>query len=295
MTRVMSISSGGGSVTLNGSNGIAAKSRLRGTGLPPVSTEWFEGAGDGASFRGGRTLARVMDVDLKVYGIDRNAVRERLSLLGRIFSLRNAPVRLTVELDGDEWFVDVVRTGGGDWAWDSDTDGRTFVKTIITVQAGDPYWTRVDEEQRLLVPGGLGVGMLGPGVSLVTLSLSSSSGFGSVDFENAGDVPAYGVWTIRAPFTQIELVSQAGETLLWGTGGDGVAGASKATGFVQIDMELGTAVDELGANMYGGFGPVPRFWEIPEGLSTATVNVVGASGGSTQIEVIWRAKRWVMF
>lgn len=294
MTRVMSLSSLGGAIELGQTTGIKALAQLRGTGLPPVSTQWFEGAGDGATFRGGRNLARVLDIPLKVYGANREAVRARLSLLGRIFALPNV-VRLTVSLDGDEWFVDVVRTGGGDWTWGSDTDGSTFVKTVITAQAGDPFWQRVDSEARNVVPGGGGRGLLRAGVSLTQLQLSSSSGFGAVDFENTGDVAAPGIWTINAPFTGFTLISPTGEAITWGTGGNGALGASKATGFIKVDTELGTVVDETGANKYTGLAAVPRFWSIPPGASKATIVAYDPNVAVTTINVVWNARRWVMF
>lgn len=294
MTRTLDFASPGGSVVLDGSNGIQAKIRTRGTGLPPVAVQWFEGAGDGASFRGGRNLPRVMDLDLKVYGADRDAVRDRMSLLGRIFALPNQ-VRMTATLDGIAWYADIVRTGGGDWDWASDTDGRTFIKTIITVQAGSPYWTSKDGESRIIALGGLGVALFGTGVSLTTLSISESSASGEVQFTNSGDVPAFGVWTVRAPFSGFDLVSPSGDVLSWGTDGDGVRGATKASGFVMVDMAQGTAVDETGANVYGGFGPAPRFWAIPPGGSDASVIVEDAVAGSTRVEVSWNPMRWVMF
>lgn len=291
--RVMSLSSLGGSIVADGRRGFEAKARLRGTGLPPVSTQWYEGAGDGASFRGGRTLARTLDLDLKVSGRDRAVMSERLSLLGRIFALRAGDVRLTVDLDGDEWFVDVRRTGGGDWAWDSDTDGDTFVKTVITVQAGDPYWTRLDEEARRIAPGGIGAGLLND-TSLSKLELSTTTALGEVEIVNSGDVEVFPLTTVWAPFTGFELRSAEGESLLWGTGGNGVEGAVKSTGFIQIDHDLGTVVDETGANRYGGLGDVPRFWALQPGTSTATITAFNA-GAETRIDMLWRPKRWVMF
>lgn len=294
MTRVMSLSSLGGSVVLDGSTGVQAKIQMRGTGLPPVSTQWFEGAGDGASFRGGRNLARVMDMTIKVFSGDgRAAVRDRLSLLGRIFSLRAGDVRLTANLDGDEWFVDVRRTGGGDFDWEADTDSVSYIKTVITLQAGDPYWTQLDQESQKLTTGGTGRGLL-KAAPLSNLELSTTTALGVGEIENTGDVPVFGVWTIKAPFSGFELTSPFGESLLWGTAGDGVPGAVKGTGFIVVNMELGTAVDESGANAYGGFGPVPRFWAVEPGVSEVGV-LVNDPTGDTEVLVIWNPKRWVMF
>lgn len=293
MTRTLDFASPGGSVVLDGSNGIQAKIRTRGTGLPPVAVQWFEGAGDGAAFRGGRNLPRVMDLDLKVYGIDRAAVWDRMSLLGRIFALPNQ-VRMTATLDGVKWYTDIVRTGGGDWDWGSDTDGRTFIKTILTVQAGSPYWTAADPDTRLVTPGGVGVVLFGTGVSLTTLSIAAASAEGLVQFTNAGDAASPALWTIRAPFSGFDLVSPSGDLLSWGTGGNGVRGATKATGFIRVDMAMGTAVDETGANRYGGFGPAPRFWSIPTGSSQASV-ILDDATTATVVEVIWNPLKWVMF
>jgi hypothetical protein len=293
MARVLALRSLGGELTLDGSNGVQAKSKARGFGLPDVATQWFEGAGDGASFRGGRVLPRVLELTIKVYGRTPAAVRDRLALVGRIFQLRSGPVRLSCSIDGEPWFVLVRRTGGGDWDWDSDTDGKTFVKTVLTVQAGDPYWTREDEETRSVTPGGLSSGLLFGG-SLSALKLSTTTAQGQVQIENTGDVDAFPVTTVFAPFTGFELTSPAGERIIWGTAGNGVAGAAKASGFVVVNHDLGTVVDELGANRYGGLGDVPRFWAVEPGLSTATITTFGAGAG-THIDMIWQPRREVMF
>lgn len=291
--RVMSLSSVGGEVVADGRSGVRAKTRLRGTGLPPVATQWFEGAGDGAVYRTGRVLARTMDLDLKVYGKNREQVRAGLSLLGKIFAPGAGDVRLTVDLDGDPWFVDVRRTGGGDWSWDSDTDGSTFVKTIITVQAGDPYWTRVDEEQRSITPGGLDRGLLN-NVSLSQLAVSTTTALGEVDIENTGDVEVFPRTTIWAPFTGFELVSPKGERVLWGSGGRGTLGEPKTSGFITVDHVLGTVEDETGQNLYRGLGNAPRFWALQPGTSRALITAFDGGAG-TRIDMLWQPKRWVMF
>lgn len=293
MTRILSLASAGGSVVLDGRSGMKAGLKVRGTGLPSVTAEWFEGAGDGKSYQGGRTLSRVLDLPVKVYGIDRLAVSDRLSALGRIFRVPNV-VRLTANLDGIQWYVDVVRTGGGDWGWDNDTDGRTFVKTVLTVEAGDPFWAALDVQQRVIKPSTGGGGLLGPGISLVTLTLSEDNASGVVGFDNTGDVPAPVQWTIRAPFSGFTLTSPTGEVIDWGSAGDGVPGATKTTGYIVVDTDLGTVVDEAGVNQYGGLGPAPQFWLIPNGASTATISMSGTSGAS-QIEAVWRPRKLVMF
>lgn len=286
MARIMSIESAGGRVEAGRLSGVRLLAGLRGSGLPPVALQWFEGAGDGATLRGGRNLSRVMDLRLQVYGTGRAEVNEAMSLIGRIFALGAGPVRLRFELDGEAWYTLVARTGGGDWEWGADSDGSTFIHTTITVQAGDPYWTRELQEQRSIVPGGLGRGLI-KDTTLSKLQVSTTTAFGSVDFNNTGDVPAYGIWTITAPFSGFQLVSQSGEALVW-TG-------EKPTGHLVVDTELGTVTDELGANRYAGFASAPRFWAIPAGASAATVVADDAAAPGTTIRVVWNVKKWIMF
>lgn len=287
MTRTLSMESRGGALTLDGSSGIRVGLKVRGTGLPPVSLQWYEGAGEGSSLRGGRTLARIMDIPIKVYANNRSEVDDLLQQISKIFAVQNAPVTLTLNLDREVWSLQVVRTGGGDWDWGADTDGSTYLKMIVTVQTdGSPYWMRQDSTGRDLTPGGVGIGLLGAGVSLAQLRLANMEGLGTVQFENVGDVDAYPNWTLHGPFTGFSLAR--GDLVLSWTG-------AVATGErVLIDTAQGTIVDGAGANLYGGLAPAPKFWTIPEGTSTASIVLSGA-GGTSRIEVNWHPRRLAVF
>ena len=289
MTRVLGIASQGGTLRTDDGQGIRAGLNVRGTGMPPVSNQWFAGAGDGESYRGSRVLPRVLDVPFKVYGDSRAAVWDRISLISRIFDPRLGPVRLTIELDGEEWYADVRREGGGDWSWGEDTDGSTYLKTIVTAKAGDPYWQRSNEESKNIVLGGLGRGLLKTtaGVdSLSKLRVSTTAAFGSVTFSNSGDVEAFGKWRVTAPFDGFSLISPFDEALTFED--------TKTTGWIDVDMELGTITDELGENRYDGLAATPRFWTIPSGESEADVLVESATSDS-RITVIWSPRKWVLF
>lgn len=285
--RVLSLSSRGGDLVLDGSAGVKARLEVRGMGMPDVSLQWFDGAGDGSSFRGGRTLPRTIDMPVKVYGADRAEVLTRYSRLARIMSLDNAPVTLTSDYDGQQWRLDVVRTGGGDFTHGQDTDGSTFVMTTITVQAGDPFFERVDGEGRKIAPAGIGLGLLGPGQSLVQLILSSTDGFGDVSFNNSGDVDAWPTWTFYAPFDGF-AISRDGLGLGWtGT-------TRKTTGSITVNTREGTVVDETGANRYGELDPAPKFFPVPVGSSTGSV-VMANAAGDAHADVVWRPRKLVLF
>lgn len=287
--RVISLKSGGGEIVAN--DKIKVGLSVRGTGMPPIATQWFEGAGDGANYRGARVLSRVLDLPVKVYGSDRAEVWGGMSLVARVFAPLAGDVVLQVDLGGEGWQTRVRRTGGGDWTWGVDTDGKTFIKTIITIQAGDPYWVRTAAESRTITPGGLGRGLIRtPSPRLHALRVSTNNALGQVEFENPGDVPTDARWIVSGPFVGFTLTSPSGEVLSWN--GTMLAGQS-----IIIDTETGIIVDQTGANRYGGLGPVPKFWQIPAGISTAGIELIDAVSGDGQsdVRVSWNPRKWVLF
>lgn len=300
--RSISIASAGGSLNLDGSEGYRAKLAVRGTGMVGVSVQWAEGAGDGKSFRGGKTLGRQFDLPVKIYADpsnweDRDLVRARYAKLAQVLSLDNAPVRVTIDLDadgaGDAWWADMVRVGGGDFSWETDTDGRSYIKVVFTLESGDPYWTSEDQESKVIEPVGVGLGILGPGISLVQLRVGSTSGFGETTIMNTGDVSAYPIWTFEAPFSGFAIVSEYGEILTWDSVEAGI-GASKATGYIRVNTQDGTVVDELGANQYTGLGERPQFWAVRPGQTDASATMDDAGAG-TRATVVWNRRREVLF
>lgn len=287
MARVLAVSSAGGALTLGEASGVRAGLKVRGLGMPGVSLQWFEGAGEGRSFRGGRTLSRVVDMPVKINGANRQEVLERYSALARIFALDNAPVTLTLELDNEGWRANVVRTGGGDYTMGDDTDGSTFLKTVLTLESGDPYWTRVNSEARVITPGGLGIPLIGPGQSLAQLRMSNTEGSGSVEFTNTGDVLAWPEWRVLPPFQAFEF-QRAGLSLEWSQP------ATKTTGWIDVNSIDGTVTDETGANRYDGLSAAPKFFGIPPGTTQASVLLTAASAG-TRVNVAWHPRKVVLF
>lgn len=285
--RLFSISSPGGSMNLDGSSGVRARLQVRGMGLPGVSLQWFDGAGDGSSFRGGRTLPRTLDMPIKINGTGRGDVLAKFSALARIIRLP-FEATLTATFDDDEYRLSVARTGGGDYTMGVDTDGSTVLLTTITFQAGRPFWEQVDSEGREIKPEGVGLGMLGPGQSLASLILGSVDGFGSVSFTNSGDVDAWPTWTVVAPFSGFAFVRSDGLTLEWE--GD----TMKSSGSIVVDTLAGTVVDETGANRYGELLPAPKFFSVQPGTTLASI-VLGDAAGGSKVLVNWHPRKLVMF
>lgn len=249
--------------------GAQALAGVTGLGLPPVQVQWIEGAGDGSTFRGQRVLPRDIDLPLFFEASDRPALKELLSRLARMMT-GECQLRI-VEPDESYWFVNVRRVGGGTYVYGSDTIGETDMSMVLTLRAGDPFWTSSSYSAPVIKASGAGRGLLnGP---LTALKLKSGQAFGDILMENRGDAPAYPVWEITGPGANFKAVSPTGEVLQWnGTLLSGVK--------LTIDTKTGKVFDSTGANRFASMAPAPRMWKIPPGTTTAKVTIDTAVAGT---------------
>lgn len=268
-------------VELNG-YGVQSLRGATGLGLPPVSVQWLEGAGDGASYRGTRVLPRDMDFPLLILGRSREELK---SLLSRLAVMVSKPAKLVfVDERGDEWTTDVVRVGGGDYTYGTDTTGEDELMLVLTLRAGDPFFTstRVQSQR---ISNDSAIGLL-TGHSLTELRLSSAQNMGTVTLVNNGDAKAYPVWKLVGPGTNFSAVSSNGEILTW-------SGTLAQGETLTIDTKAGTVVDGKGANRYAGLARRPQMWAIPGGTTTADIVFNGTTPGASSVTVQWQARRWV--
>lgn len=293
MPRSFSLQSSGGVIPLGGASPFKLLRTMKGTGLPPVQNQWFEGAGNGASWRTARVLPRRLDLPFKITGANRQVVWSRFEALARVFAPEAGPVRMRITLDGEEWFTEFRREGGGDPSWaDSDTDGETVLMTVISVKSGDPFFTRADATSQQIALGGLGRGLI-KATSLSKLQVSTTNSFGQVDLFNPGSVGATARWVLAGPYDAFELISPSGQILRWDAGLDQhpAPGVGES---ITVDFEFGTAVDNEGRNRFAGFDGVPVFWRIPPGTNRASVELLNGTGDSS-VTIFFNPKRWVVF
>lgn len=254
--------------------GVQALEGILGFGMPGQDNHFFEGAAAN-TYRGSRLRPRQIDLPLVLTATDRAALNRRFSDLYTVLNPRYGLTRLTYGLpDGDSWFVDVVRSGGGDYRRNrADTDLETTLKVdVLTLVATDPFWTRARPESFRIVQDDSGRGLL---PNLAELQVSSAGAFGRREVINVGDEDAWPVITAKGPFTQVNLVGPHGEVLRWN-------GNILADNGLVFDANKGTVVDFNGVNRYDGLtsDPVPRFWSIEPGSSQVTVEMTGTSGGT---------------
>lgn len=270
---------------LNGivTNGVGyqALTGLSGIGLPPVSTQWLEGAGDGSTYRATRVLSRDIDLPLDILGADRNQLK---SLISRLVMVLAAPATLYVtEPDGTEWFTKVVRVGGGEMTYGVNTIGENDAQIIVTLRAADPYFSSTQVYQETMI-GGTSTPPFAP--NLLTMPVSANQTLGSLTVNNVGDAPAFPVWTVTGPGSNLQLISPTGETFRW-------TGTLTAGQQLIVDTKTGSVTDGAGVNKYASVYTAPRFWSIKPGVSTATVSLSGPSSATTVV-CAWRARKWLV-
>ncbi|AWY07584.1 minor tail protein [Streptomyces phage Yosif] len=257
--------------------GMQATTGMTGLGLPPVSTQWLEGAGDGAIYRRTRVLSRDIDVPLDIVGRDRADLAALLSRLARVLS---GPCKLRLVMDDDsDWSIDVIRVGGGDYEMGSGRD----LQTVITLRAGDPYWTSSKFTNHVIGGDAGGTTFLS---GLVKMPVASSQAIGSITLENTGDVAAYPVWTIYGPGNNFKAVSPNGETLYW-------KGTLLAGQTLTIDTRKGLVVREDGSNQYAKLDTAPRFWAVEPGTATCTAEMLDVTPAS-KIVCSFQPRKWMV-
>ncbi|AWN07388.1 minor tail protein [Streptomyces phage Maneekul] len=261
--------------------GVQALTGVSGLGLPPVAVQWIEGAGDGAVYRRSRTLPRDIDIPLDIVGRNRQDLKDHISRLSLMLA---GPCTLRmIEDDGTNWSTTVVRVGGGEYTYGTDTIGSTDLQTVITLRAGDPYWTSSTITAKQ-VGGDLTAAAFVS--SFGSMPVAASQAIGSILLENTGDASAYPVWEIFGPGNNFKAVSPSGEVLHW-------KGSLSAGQRLIVDTRQGTVVDSTGANRYADLAAAPRFWAIEPGISTAEASLLDVTNAS-KIVCSWRPRKWMV-
>lgn len=254
---------------LRGEAGVQALEGLSGFGLPPVQAQWFDGAGDGAVFNGRRTLPRTIDMPLLITGRNRQELVKEARIFSRV--LQKELYLMWDDPDEGVWWLRVVHVGGGDYVYGEDTIGNEELRLTLTFRAGDPYWTRLEPDVKILTRRDTTGSFL---ENLGQLIVSNSSTMvDTFDIMNDGDVPAYPIIRFIGPGENIEISNGRGRSLRWSS-------TIKAGGSITFDMRKGTVTDGAGKNVYYNLDPAPDFFPLQPGLNRITAKMSNTSSGS---------------
>lgn len=140
---------------------------------------------------------------------------------------------------------------------------------VLSFQCPFPYWESGIAEEFTVTTGNTGRGLL---PQLTKLKLTSSQVFGVITVNNAGDVPAYPVWYLRGPLSEITITN--------GTQSFSLIEAIDEGETIIINAETGEVTDDGGANRYSILSPAPKLFRIPPGISSVSINAVAESNAA---------------
>ncbi|MFJ3775221.1 phage distal tail protein [Streptomyces sp. NPDC090075] len=261
--------------------GFQAKSGVTGLGLPPVSVQWLEGAGDGAVYRATRVQTRDIDIPVEILAHDRTELQAQLSRLALV--LAGGCTLVLDQGNGVMWSSEVHRVGGGEYTYGSDTVGGREFQTVLTLRAGDPYFTSSEQQIRYVGGSTATAAFLS---SLANVKVAPSQAIGQINLLNSGDAPAYPVWDVTGPGDHFVATSPTGETLKW-------TGTLTAGQKLTIDTRKGTVVDQSGTNRYDLLDTAPRFWTVQPGESTAVASLLNTTTAS-RITCSFYPRKWMV-
>ena len=237
-----------------------------GFGIPPAQVRIENSAGDGGVFRHSKRGVRDVDLPITVLGTDRNAVQTKLRRLSRLLQDTSGPTKIKATYSsGETLTLDAHYVGGAESQWGTDA-GLMWNKWVLSFQCPNPYWESDALEEFTVTTGNTDRGLL---PQLSKLKVTSSQVYGVITVDNSGDVPAYPIWFIRGPISDVVISNGTQSFSFTETVNDGET--------ITVNTATGEVTDDLGTNRYSILSPAPKLFRIDPGVSSISVNGVAAT------------------
>jgi hypothetical protein len=282
----LSIISDRGEIDLPGdaTHGFVFQPGPKGLGVPTDVFEWQESPVQGARVRSRRVAMREAQWPIVILGDDTDDVRGMQRQLANITSPAANPAMVARYASGEVFRLPFVVVGGLE-----DTveyEGATDLELELLVRCPNPFW--VSEAPQQVGPVQTAAEDVGLLPDLAELPVGSSSAFGDLTVENAGDVESPVSWVLRGPGGPIS-VELGGRGFVFE---DALAAGETVT--ITRTPRGWSVTDETGANRYASLGPAPKFPSIPVGVSTGTVQMVDAASGAMVAGYFYVLKKTVI-
>ena len=240
-----------------------------GFGIPPAQVRIENSAGDGGVFRHSKRGVRNVDMAVTVTADTHEEVQTKLRRLSRLLQDTSGPTKIRATFNsGDSVALEAHYVGGAESSW-GESAGQNWNKWALSFKCPNPYWQSDALEEFRVTTGNTGRGLL---PNLSKLQVTSSQVFGVITVDNAGDVPAYPVWFIRGPISNV-VISNGSQSFSFI---ESVADGETIT----VDTATGKVTDDLGTNRYSILGPAPKLFRIDPGVSSISVNGVAATAAA---------------
>ncbi|UVK59034.1 minor tail protein [Microbacterium phage Cen1621] len=241
----------------------------QGLGLPRQQASFTESAGDGRRVGSIRTSGRTISLALGIFESSRDAVAARLDeLADAVMHVDGKPLpklRATYP-DGSAREIEFVLAGGGEEGLTG--LGELTARPLLTLECPTAYFTDTQYRDFTIAQTNDGVTFL---ESLPRAYLQPSDALGEVTVDNPGKVPSWVEWELRGPFTRVEA-SYLGE----GWAFEDALAAGEVVTITKTAAGI-RVIDATGASRYSSLSDVPRFFQLPPGKSTVSVDVDGTT------------------
>lgn len=262
------VGSNGDTITFDNSTYVLNPDFI-GFGIPPAEVRIEASAGDGGVYRHSKRGVRQIDMSVTIIGTDRDDVQTKLRRLSRLLQDTSGPTLVRAEYsDGESLSLEAHYVGGAESQWGSSA-GLIWNRWALSFQCPTPYWESGTTEEFTVTTGNTGRGLL---PELTKLKVTSSQVFGVITVDNQGDVPAYPTWYLRGPLSDITITN--------GTQSFSFDESIVAGETITINTETGEVTDDGGANRYSMLAPAPKFFRIPPGESSVSINAVAATNAA---------------
>lgn len=273
----------------NPASGFVKGSGAAGFGVAPTSVIIREGAGAGGRHRSTRRGPRSILFPVLMFG----SVGELENMMRRLARLMNdtysAPILAAHYPDGSIYETEFHYEGGLDPQYGNDTNVRDFIKIALQLRSPSPYWTNRIATDYPFVSPTAGRGLIRTGNSFSKLRISSGQILGDVVVNNAGDVEAFPVWTIKGPGNYFEAIRRKdGATFRYNS-------VLTASNIVTVNTQEKTVVDQTGADRYTSMSTAPKLFSIPPGESSIRVYLDGAVLGTSLVAFQLKERRELVF
>ena len=269
------VGSNGDTITLADEGDYVLATGVRGFGIPSTSVRIDDSAGNGGTWRHTKRGIRDLDLPIVILGTDRADVETKLRRLARLLQDTNGPTKLVANYsDGSSVFLEAHYVGGAETQFGEDAK-NTLCRWVIQMQAPQPYWQTSTESSFSVTTGNTGRGLL---PQLSKLKVSSSQTLGVVNVTNAGDVAIQPRYVLRGPVADLTISN--------GTQGFSFSAAIPAGATYTVDTSTGEVLNDSGVNIYNLLNAAPKFFALPPGNSTISINGTGADA-NTQVTVYY--------
>lgn len=241
----------------------------------------------GSRLRQVRIAARDAVLPFHLNAASDAALRDLLRTLARRLDPQRGDGKLRhTAIDGSMRELTCRYSGGLEGARTNGQAGPTFRKGALLFRAHDPYWYDTAGQSQTYTTGAQPVFFSDPFFG--SPKLASDTVLGTQTISNAGDVEAWPVWTLKGPASS-PIVLQNDTT------GQEIRLAVTLTAAQSVVIDARpfrkTVRRDDGTNLFGSLDPTSALWSLPQGDSTVTISLPGATADS--FVTLNYARRWL--